>query len=101
MSEIVTEQNQTIVKPKRNIVASVAQDFRFELLGLIKDGTTQLTVDLGGVKMVDSDGVGALIAAHKALAKNGGKLTIANPSDDICEFFRLMHLDKQFTIKRT
>ena len=101
MSEIVTEQNQTIVKPKRNIVASMASDFRCELLALIKDGAAQLTVDLTGVKMVDSDGIGALIAAHKALAKNGGKLCIANPSDDVREFFSLMHLDKQFTIKRT
>lgn len=101
MSEIITEQDQTIVKPNGNIVASMASDFRFELLGLIKDGATQLTVNLKGVKMVDSDGIGALIAAHKALAKNGGKLTIVNPSDDVREFFRLMHLDKQFTIKRT
>lgn len=101
MSEIITEQNQIIVKPNGNIVASMASDFRFELLGLIEDGATQLTVNLKGVKMVDSDGIGALIAAHKALAQNGGKLTIANPSDDVREFFRLMHLDKQFTIKRT
>ncbi len=101
MSEIVTEQNQTIVKPKRNIVASMASDFRFELLGLIENGAAQLAVDFEGVRMVDSDGIGALIAAHKTLAKNGGKLTIANPSDDIREFFRLMNLDKQFTIKRT
>ncbi|HEG44220.1 MAG TPA: anti-sigma factor antagonist [Phycisphaerales bacterium] len=101
MSEIITEQDQIIVKPIGNIVASMASDFRFELLGLIEDGATQLTVNLKGVRMVDSDGIGALIAAHKALAKNGGKLTIANPSDDIREFFSLMHLDKQFTIKKT
>ncbi len=101
MSEVVTEQNETIVKPKRNIVASMASDFRYELLDLIKDGAAQLTVDFEGVKMVDSDGIGALIAAHKALAKNGGKLGIVNPSDDIREFFKLMHLDKQFSVKRT
>ena len=101
MSDVVTEQNQTIVKPNGNVVASMASDFRFELLGLIEDGASQLTVDLDGVNMVDSDGIGALIAAHKALVKNGGKLCITNPSDDIREFFRLMNLDKQFIIKRT
>lgn len=99
MSEVVMQETQTIVKPQCDIVAAMASDFREELKALIDDGAKELVVDLEGVEMVDSDGLGALIFAHKLLNKNGGTFTISNASTDIRAFFRIMRLDKQFLMK--
>ncbi|MCK5615592.1 STAS domain-containing protein [Candidatus Pacearchaeota archaeon] len=100
MNEIAIEQGHVTVRPNRNIVASMAGEFREELLSLIEEGATSMEIDLTNVTMVDSDGLGALIAAHTLLAKKDGKLCIFNASEDIREFFRMMRLDKRFVLKR-
>lgn len=99
MSEVVIQTTQTIVKPQCDIVASMSNDFRDELRALVDNGAGELVIDLEDVEMVDSDGLGALIFAHKLMTKNGGKLMVCNASRDIREFFRIMRLDKQFTMK--
>jgi anti-sigma B factor antagonist len=99
MSEITKNGDQAIVTPQENIVCSTAGRFRDELLLLLADGVMDLVVDLSNVEMVDSDGLSAFIAAHKALKAAGGKLTVCGASRDIVVFFRIMHLDRQFTIK--
>jgi anti-anti-sigma factor len=100
MSEIITEQDRVIVKPDHNIVASMSGDFREELLSLVEEGVTCLEIDMTNVQMVDSDGLGSLIAAHTLLAKKDGELCIFNASEDIRDFFRIMRLDKRFVLKR-
>ncbi|MCK5173138.1 MAG: STAS domain-containing protein [Planctomycetes bacterium] len=99
MSEIIENAGQTIVTPQENIVCSTAGRFRDELLSLLADGVMDLVIDLSNVEMVDSDGLSAFIAAHKTLKAAGGKLTVCGASRDIAVFFRIMHLDRQFTIK--
>ncbi len=99
MSEVVVQATQTIVKPQCDIVASMSNDFRDELRNQVNNGAQELVIDLEGVEMVDSDGLGALIFAHKLMTKNGGKLMVCNASKDIREFFRIMRLDKQFAMQ--
>lgn len=99
MSEITENGGQTIITPQENIVCSTAESFRDELLSLLEEGVMDLVIDISNVEMVDSDGLSAFIAAHKALKAAGGKLTVCGASRDIVVFFRIMHLDRQFTIK--
>ena len=55
-------------------------------------------MDLDGVELIDSIGMGLLIAAHNSLMKNGGKLKVVNPSEDILRLLRTMRLDKHFEV---
>lgn len=87
------------VKPGKDIIASMADDFRKKLLKLVKDGVKELTIDLAGVKMVDSVGLGVLIAAHNSLGDAGGKLKVKNASDDIYSLMKTMRLDQHFEVK--
>lgn len=98
MSEVQHSGEAAVVKPGRDIVSSMAQEFKVELKELADKGVKDLTVDLAGVEMIDSIGMGLLIAAHNSLAKNGGKLRVANPSDDILRLLRTMRLDKHFEV---
>lgn len=99
MNQVLKEQKEVVVKPCQNIVASMADSFRDELLALFKQGTTNLVIDLEGVELVDSVGLGVFIAAHNSLASVNGSLTICNASKDIYQLFKIMRLDQHFTIK--
>ncbi len=87
-----------IIKPGKDIVASMAGDFRQDLLKQIDGGAKRLVVDMNDVEMVDSVGIGVLVAAHNSLAKNGGSMAVLNVSKDIYSLFRTMRLDQHFEV---
>ncbi|GAH73899.1 unnamed protein product, partial [marine sediment metagenome] len=88
-----------IIKPGKDIVASMAEDFRKKLLKLVEKGIKDLTVDLAGAEMMDSVGLGVFIATHNSLKNAGGKLTITNVSEDIYRLFKTMRVDQNFQVK--
>ncbi|QLA17846.1 STAS domain-containing protein [Desulfolutivibrio sulfoxidireducens] len=99
MSEIVYEAGCAVVRPGRDIVASAAEDLRAELKKVMAQGPGALTVDLAGVGMIDSVGLGLLVAAHNTLGKSGEKLRIRNTGSDILGLFRTMRLDRHFVLE--
>jgi anti-anti-sigma factor len=88
-----------VIKPGKDVVASMAEEFKKSLLDLIKKGITELVIDLSGVEVVDSVGLGVMIATHNSLNKTGGKLKVINASEDICRLFQTMRLDQHFEIE--
>ena len=87
------------VTPGIDIVASMAEEFRAELLKSVEEGVKELTADLDGVGVVDSVGLGVLIATHNSLQKNDGVFTVINASEDIYKLFKVMRLDRHFEVK--
>ncbi|MBF0120727.1 MAG: STAS domain-containing protein [Desulfobacterales bacterium] len=98
-STITREGSTIIVKPGRDVVASMANEFRDELHAIIQKGPKELIIDLSGVEMVDSVGIGVLIATHNSLSKVGGQLKVINVAKDIYGLFTTMRLDRHFTVK--
>jgi anti-anti-sigma factor len=88
-----------VIKPGKDVVASMAGEFKNNLLDLIKKGIKELVIDLSGVEVVDSVGLGVMIATHNSLSKSGGKLKVINASEDICRLFQTMRLDQHFEIQ--
>ncbi len=99
MSEIIREKNKTIVRPAMDIVASMAEDFKNELLSAINDCEEKLVIDFAGVEMVDSLGIGVIIAAHNTLTQAGKQLKVINVSKDIFGLFSTMRLNRRFTVE--
>lgn len=99
MSEIVNEGNQTIIKPGTDVVASMAEDFKTELLTAINDSSSELVIDLTGVEMVDSVGIGVIIAAHNTLNQSDRKLKVINVTKDVYGLFATMRLNRRFTVE--
>lgn len=100
MSEIIKEENRIIIKPGKDIVASTADKFRAELLSLIKESPMEIVIDLSGVEMIDSVGIGVIIATHNSLSKIGGSLRVTNIAEDIYNLFTVMRLDRHFKMER-
>jgi anti-anti-sigma factor len=99
MSDIVREGDRVIVRPGKDIVASAVQELREELRSLVDKDARVLTIDLSGVSMVDSVGLGLLIATHNSFAKRGSKLEVIHASRDIHDLFKTMRLDKHFDLQ--
>jgi len=98
MSEIINDAAKTIVIPDCDIVASTADALKKELKLAIDDAPESLTIDLSKVVMIDSMGLGVLIAAHNSLKKNDQKLRIIKASKDILSLLRNMRLHQHFMI---
>ena len=64
----------------------------------MEEGVKKLVVDLNGVEMVDSVGIGVLVAAHNSISKNGGHMSLSNVSQDIYNLFKTMRLDQHFEV---
>ncbi len=98
MFEIIKSDGLTIIKPEGDIVASVVEDLKALMQKALNDAEGPLAIDLSGAAMIDSMGIGLLIAAHNSLGKKGEKLRLLRPSKDILSLFRTMRLDKHFII---
>jgi anti-anti-sigma factor len=86
------------IKPGKNIVDSMVQGLKEQILSLINHGVKEITMDFRGVEDIDSKGLGFLIATHNSLLSIGGKLKIKNASEKIYKFIQIIHLDKHFEI---
>jgi anti-anti-sigma factor len=88
-----------VVKPGKDIVASMADGFRKRLLKVVKGGAKDLVIDLKGVEMIDSVGIGVIIATHNSMSSSGGTLRLTNLSQDIYGLFKTMRLDEHFDVQ--
>ena len=50
---------------------------------LVESGKTKVLLNLGGVKYIDSSGIGELIANYTTLTRQGGELKLLNLTDKI------------------
>lgn len=98
MSQITRESENAIVILDGDLLASGGERIRGELLDLIQDGVRQITIDFDAVSLVDSNGIGTLIAAHNQLKSGQGSLKLTNVSPDIAKMFKIMRLNRHFDI---
>jgi len=100
MTETVNTGQITEIKPGCDVVASAADELRSEIKNVLARGAKDVRINLTGVQMIDSVGLGLFIAAHNSLQKVGGKLTVVNASAHLHDLFRNMRLDQHFSVVR-
>jgi anti-anti-sigma factor len=87
-----------VYSPGRDIVVSTVDEMKAEIKKLLAASTGDLTIDFSGVEMIDSKGLGLLIASFNSLEAAGRKLRIKGAIPDIVELLRVMRLDRHFII---
>lgn len=92
------KDNRAVIRPEADVVAASVADLRSRMRGLIGAGVRDLVVDLSGVQMVDSAGLGLLISAHNSLRKAGGQLSVVRASTDVYELLRTMRIHQHFSV---
>ena len=81
-----------------DLVASQLAAIRARIKSVVDQGGSSLEIDMAKVRMVDSMGIGLLVAAHNSLSRRGGALRIKNLSDDLVKLFKSMRLDQRFQL---
>jgi anti-anti-sigma factor len=94
-NRIVTKKT---IKPGKNLVASMVKGLKEQVLSFMNQGVKDLTMDFNGVDLIDSEGLGLLIATNNSLKAAGGMLKIKNMPDNVKKFFQTIHLDKHFEL---
>lgn len=64
-----------------------------------KQGTAKkIALDISAVKLVDSGGLGSLVALLKNIGNNQGKLTLVGMNKSVRMMFELSRMDRQFSL---
>jgi anti-anti-sigma factor len=95
---ITREADKALVRPAGDVVAASVAGLRSAMREIVDHGVRQLTIDMAGVEMIDSSGLGVLVAAHNSLHKLGGRLAVVHASKDILELFKVMRIHQHFSV---
>lgn len=96
--KIKQEKGVTVISLKGKVIGGPdASELTRQLHGLIDQGKKQIVVDLGGVELMNSSGLGMLIGGLTTVRNAGGDLKLANASVKILSLFTVTKLSKVFT----
>ncbi len=102
--ELISQQvsaqnaNTAVTRPDGDLVAAHLPPFRSTLAGMVAAGIRHLTLDLAGVRAIDSVGIGLLVSVHNSLRKVGGELKLIHVSKDILALFQAMRINQHFSV---
>jgi anti-sigma B factor antagonist len=98
MSAILREGSTVTITPGQDLVSTMVPGLKQELSTVLAESPAELRLDLTGTALMDSIGIGVVIAAHNSMKKKGGKLVVANASENIIKLFKSMRLDQHLTL---
>ena len=98
----VTQSGQvTVVAPKGDLDASLAEKMRRTLRDLLDQGKTRLVVDLGEASYIESAGLGELVNAMKRSRQVGGDLRLCDLRGDLLRIFEMTWLNRAMFVYPT
>jgi serine/threonine-protein kinase RsbW len=100
MAAYVVEQKDQLgsVKLEGDLTAATVPDLQTDLKQLLNRGARELVFDLASTAMLDSSGMGLLIAAANSLAPSGGKVRVTNVCPDIYRLLQSMRLTARLNV---
>jgi anti-sigma B factor antagonist len=90
--------NQTILRVAGSLDALSAPKLMPAIDAIADDGCPQVIVDLSELDMIDSSGVAAIVALYKRVRARGGQVKVAGAHDQPLSIFRLLRMDRVFSI---
>ncbi|WP_460273121.1 STAS domain-containing protein [Celeribacter sp. ULVN23_4] len=91
------EDVRIVTVVENRIDAACAIQFKDKMRALSDSGPARIILDLGQVEFLDSSGLGAVVAALKAV-RHGQRLELAALHPTVQRVFRLTRMDTVFTI---
>ncbi|MCA9599346.1 MAG: STAS domain-containing protein [Myxococcales bacterium] len=76
--------------------ALTCSDLRPTLDSIAEQSGRNVTVDLQGLRLIDSSGVGALVSLYKRVRAKGGNVEFVNVANQPLAIFKLLRLDLVF-----
>ncbi len=79
-----------------DLISSEVESFKDEILENLAQKPQRLILDMGKVKVIDSSGIGMLIAAKNSASKYKCELVLKDMNADIIKMFKIMRLTEHF-----
>ena len=100
MAAYVSEQKegQGSVRLKGDLTAVLVPELQAGLQEMTKNGARELVFDLSETAMLDSSGMGLLIAAANSLAPAGRQVRVTNVRPDIFRLLQSMRLTARLNV---
>jgi anti-anti-sigma factor len=89
---------QATITLGEKLVASEVPNLKNEIKRLLGDGVTSIILDCTQLNVMDSTGIGCLVAAYNSLTRVNGNLSVIQVSVDIYELLCSMRLDRRIKI---
>jgi anti-anti-sigma factor len=89
---IAVQDHQCQLTLTGDLTAATIPDLQPALRSVLDQGATELVFDLANAVMLDSSGIGLLIAAANTTARRGGRIRVTNVSADILRLLQMMRL---------
>ena len=87
------QSGRTIVRLKGDLRrGDPTDDLKTCLDGLIAQGHVNIILNIGGVNMIDSTGIGILVRGHTRTLEKGGGLRLVNPSKFAMQTLKIVGL---------
>lgn len=97
----VEKNDITVLSLKGSLNALTAPDVKADIDAMVAEKRLKVVVDLEGLDLIDSSGVGAIVSLFKRLRMVGGDVKIAALRGQPKEIFRILRLEKAFDIVAT
>ncbi|MEL7206709.1 MAG: STAS domain-containing protein [Actinomycetota bacterium] len=100
MFEVTTsvQRDWAVVAPIGDLDLASAPALRRALIEAVTAHGGRVVVDLRGAQLIDSQGLGTLVAGLKRARSRGGDLRLSGLGPEAVELFALTSLDRAFTI---
>jgi anti-anti-sigma factor len=100
MAAFVIEQKeeQGSVKLTGDLTAILVPELKTGLRETLGRGARELVFDLARTAMLDSSGIGLLIATANSVAQTGGRVRVTNVSPDIFRLLQSMRLTARLNV---
>lgn len=89
---VEVEQSAATVRVTGELDCYTAPRLRSALVALAADGVRHVTVDIGGVRFIDSTGLSVLVGGLKRFRESGGAMVVRSPTDAARKLFEITSL---------
>ena len=88
----------TVIRLSGSLDALSTPELRPTIDTLVAEKRPAITVDLTDLRLIDSSGVGAIVSLYKRMRALGAKVEVVGLKDQPLAIFRLLRLDRIFTV---
>lgn len=93
------EGDETTLRISGVLDAVTAPNIRRTIEALVAEKRRSVTVELSGLRMIDSSGVGVIVSLYKRCHAFGGEVRVTGLRDQPLSIFKLLRLDRVFRLE--
>jgi anti-sigma B factor antagonist len=84
----------TVLRIEGALDAMSTPELRPVIDAIVADNRPRVDVELSGLRLIDSSGVGAIVSLYKRMRAQGGVVMVKGLRDQPLAIFRLLRLDR-------